>query len=1073
MQRYHRETVARTRRFVGRDDELDAAARSLEDGVSGTVCLAGPAGIGKTTLAEELMARAEAADRTVAWSRCWDDSNTPALWPWLQVLDALDPSRRHPLRSAPAGDDRFALFDSVAEWLRHRDDPITIVIDDVHWADIASVELLHFLSRDVNNPDLHLLATYREEGRPPAVENRLADIEREATVVHLRGFALAELRTLVDERGTRSDATVEMLHTRSEGNPFFALELARLVDQAGDADPESLPVTHGVRSVIERHLAGVSRPTRDALALAAFQGRLFDLRVIAVARQLDPLEITEMLLEAERAGLTRSNPDGSWQFEHALIAETLLADLGPHERSQGHLATADGLEKVHNSDIDEHVEAIANHLLHAGSLVPPGRLLDASVAAARHAGARLAWEDESHHLASAVHALRSMPDPDERLLVRALTERMGVEKRLRNLERAHDLGMEAAAVARRINDVEGLAEVAIAFPPDSEGIEIDDIFDPDQRPLREEALAALGPGDVAVRCRLEASLALSLYWETPTGNRAESHALSARRRDELTAAALATARDLGDPSILAHALNARIHATWGPEHRTRRPQLAEELIAVAIELGDHDLALRGRVWRVADLLERGELSAADREIDAFEREARRLRNRLHLWTVARWRANRAFMTGALDDADALAAHALELGAAVMDPEVAFHFYTTTLGPLQYLRSELADSIDYVRSAAESMPNVPAWRVGLATAAAESGDLGLARRELAAVVADDFALLPRDLNFLGSMMLMALAAHHTNDRDTAAKVHEILEPFAGRLAIHGTGYASYGAVDIALGQTAHTLGRPRAAVAHLRSAIEQLDPTGSPYAGIARVHLADVPGLDDEECSRLFGEAAAIFDAAGLTVRARDARAARDRHEGRLAVSLYESGGRWALRRGDGQNHDLGTLKGFAALRDLVTRPETERHALELAATIEGRPGAMIDPGGADPLLDDDARTAYAARLRTIKDELDEADRRGDAAASTALATEEAAIEAELAAATGLGGRTRRATTDADRARVNVTKHLKRAIARIGDVDPELGNHLAECVDTGMCARYRSAGTRIRWNSDGTGHVTPS
>ncbi|GJM38034.1 MAG: hypothetical protein DHS20C19_14010 [Acidimicrobiales bacterium] len=157
----------------------------------------------------------------------------------------------------------------------------------------------------------------------------------------------------------------------------------------------------------------------------------------------------------------------------------------------------------------------------------------------------------------------------------------------------------------------------------------------------------------------------------------------------------------------------------------------------------------------------------------------------------------------------------------------------------------------------------------------------------------------------------------------------------------------------------------------------------------------------------------------------------------------------------------------------MTRPETERHALELAATIEGRPGAMIDPGGADPLLDDDARTAYAARLRTIKDELDEADRRGDAAASTALATEEAAIEAELAAATGLGGRTRRATTDADRARVNVTKHLKRAIARIGDVDPELGNHLAECVDTGMCARYRSAGTRIRWNSDGTGHVTPS
>ncbi|MDW3219444.1 MAG: hypothetical protein R8F63_12610 [Acidimicrobiales bacterium] len=431
------------------------------------------------------------------------------------------------------------------------------------------------------------------------------------------------------------------------------------------------------------------------------------------------------------------------------------------------------------------------------------------------------------------------------------------------------------------------------------------------------------------------------------------------------------------------------------------------------------------------------------------------------------------MEGALDDAEALAAHALELGAAVMDPEVAFHFYTTTLGPLQYLRSELADSIDYVRSAAESMPNVPAWRVGLATAAAESGDLTLARRELAAVGADDFALLPRDLNFLGSMMLMALAAHHTDDHETAAKVHAILEPLAGRFAIHGTGYASYGTVDLALGQTAHTLGRPGAAETHFRAAIEQLDPTGSPYAGIARVHLAGVPGLDDSACSRLLGEAATIFDAAGLTVRAEEARAARERHENRLVVALHETDGGWALRRGDGPSQDLGTLKGFAALRELLTRPDTERHALDLAAAIEGRPGASVDPGGADPLLDDDARAAYAARLRTISDELDDADRRGDAAASAALTTEKAAIQAELAAATGLGGRSRRATTDADRARVNVTKHLKRAVARIGDVDPELGRHLDECVDTGMYARYRAAGSGIRWNTNGTTGVTPS
>lgn len=1059
--------MARTRRFVGRDDELGRAQQALVAGAAGTICLAGPAGIGKTTLAEELMSAAAEGGRSVAWSRCWDDSSTPALWPWLQVLDALDPSRGHPLRSTVTGDDRFALFDRVAEWLRDRGRaaPTTIVIDDMHWADAASVELLHFLSRDVNNTNLHLIATYREEGRPTAIENRLADIEREATVVRLDGFDLAALRSLVDEGGVRSDATIAMLHSRSEGNPFFALELARLVDQAGDVDPDTLPVTHGVRSVIDRHLTSISRPTRDALSLAAFQGRIFDLRVLAVARQLDPLEITEMLTEAERAGLTRTNPDGQWQFEHALIAETLLAELGPHERAQGHLATADGLEKVHNADVDEHIEAIANHLLQAGSLVPPARLLEVSMAAARHAGRNLAWEDESHHLASAIHALRSMAEPDDALLVRTLIERMEVEKRLRDLGRAHDLGIEAAAIARRTNDLTGLAEVAIAFPPDSEGIEIDDISDPDQRPLREEALAALDAGDIALRCRLEAALALSLYWETPTGNRAESHHLSAGRREELTASALATARELGDSAILAHALNARIHATWGPEHRDERPRLAEELISAAIELDDPELALRGRIWRVAELFERGEFAAVDREIDAFEREAQRIRSRLHLWTVARWRANRAFMAGDLDRAEALAADALDLGSRIMDPEVAFHFYTTTLGPLQYLRSELADSIDYVRSAAASMPNVPAWRVGLAAAAAESGDLDLARQELQAVAADDFALLPRDLNYLGTMMLMALATHHVGDAAAARQVHEVLAPLAGRLAIHGTGYASYGAIDIALGQTAATMGHPGEAADHFRAAIELLDPTGSPYAGIARVHLAALAGVDDHDAAALLGEAAAIFDRTGLTVRAAAARADQERHRSKLVVRLHRDGGRWTLARAGDVGHDLGTLKGFAALRELVSHPGTDLHALTLAAAIEGRPTDAVVVGAGDTLLDDEARRAYRDRLTAIATELDDADRRGDAAMSAALSEEADAIEAELTAATGFGGRATRVTTDADRARVNVTKHLKRAIGRIADVDAELGRHLTESIQTGMTAVYRPGPPPVRWLTD--------
>ncbi|MEO1058178.1 MAG: hypothetical protein AAFY28_14805, partial [Actinomycetota bacterium] len=655
-------------------------------------------------------------------------------------------------------------------------------------------------------------------------------------------------------------------------------------------------------------------------------------------------------------------------------------------------------------------------------------------------------------------------------LVDVLVQRVEVEKQRRRLDVAHDLGIEAAQLARRVDDPSVLGRVALAFPPDVEAIEIDDIYNPAQRPLREEALTAVerhdGPGDHhALRAELQSALALALYWETPTGDRAQSHELSAARRDELTAEAVETARRLDDDHALATALNARIYANWGPAMRAARPELAEELVEVAQRLGDPHLALSGRVWRVVELLETQRIDEADREIDAFEREATRIHSRLHLWTVARWRANRAFMAGDLDAAEALAAEALTLGMEIMPDEVAFHFFTTTLGPIQYLRGTLGDSFEYVRDTAAASPNVPAWRMGLATIAAQTGRTDIAQRELAALAADHFAMLPRDLNFVGTMVMCALVANNLGDADVAEAVYDHLAPYAGRLALHGTGYASYGAIDVALGQTSHAMHRVPAARQHYEVAIEACARIGSPYESIARFHLGELlADLDPAEAATQLETAQSDFSRRGLDVMAERAATSLAAIVDRTSVRLVEDADGWSLGRG-GDTVSLPTLKGFRALRALVGNPGNDIHALELAALIEGHADAAPVATGTSEVSDDEARRAYESRVLELQQRLDEADQHGDAERSAALSDELDQLLAALAEAAGFGGRAATMRTDADRARVNVTKHVKRAIERIAEVDPQLGEHLRAHVSTGMTCRYQPGpSTPIRWST---------
>ncbi|MFF7598970.1 helix-turn-helix transcriptional regulator [Streptomyces mirabilis] len=418
--------------FIGRDDELARLTGVLDRARAGTpraVVLSGDAGVGKTRVLTEAAAHATRTGMTVLTGHCVDlgDVGLPYL-PFTEILGVLGGDERfaaalaaHPaverLLGSGSGTDtdtgsRLRLFEGVAGLLADAADitPLLLVLEDLHWADQSSRDLLRFLlSRGVlQNPTpgspthhLALFASYRSDDlhRRHPLRPLLAELARLPSVdrLELRPMADAEVARLVRALRTDalSDTTVRRIVDRAEGNAFYAEEL--LAALPGDLDPAAPAMPSGLADLLLIRIEQLSDTAQQVLRTAAVAGRRVEHDLLRDAVQLPEEELESALREAVGRQLLVPGDDATYSFRHALTREAVYADLLPGERVRLHGAFAKLLAgRGHTA------ESAAERAHHSRESHDLADALTASLEAADHAQRVGAPAEELHHVEAAL-----------------------------------------------------------------------------------------------------------------------------------------------------------------------------------------------------------------------------------------------------------------------------------------------------------------------------------------------------------------------------------------------------------------------------------------------------------------------------------------------------------------------------------------------------------------------------------------------------------------------------------------------------------------------------------------------
>lgn len=842
--------------FVGRQHELsvlEAAWSRVRSGQCLLALVAGEPGIGKTRLTARFCA--SSVRGPVLYGRCDEEM----LVPYQPVAEAL----RHYVRFTPTATlrtqigplaapllkllpelaerlpelattsttpapsdepegERYLLFEAVRAALSEicAASPAVLVLDDLHWADKATLLLLRYIMRSQEPPRLLLLGTYRDtdvrSGHP--LTELIADLRRDGRLEVVRVDGLDETH-VADLVGVwMGDAAprdlTHAVYANSGGNPFFVVEImnhiaeAGLVAAAGALPVQQIGIPQSVREAIVRRLGRLSPTCNRVLSVGAVLGHEFELDVLQQVAGLDDAALLDAVEEGLAAGLL-AQPEqsiGTCNFTHALIREALYSELTAARRAHLHRQVGEALEQRYLAGRERYLAPLAYHLAQAADSSNASRAARYASLAAQRASEQLAHEEAVRFYELALRVLRLMDEPDEPARCELLLAIGRAQAQAGNGPAAGESFQTAAALARKQQRPDLLGEAALGFG----GVRlIAGFVDEPLIALLRAALDALGPEDSPLRARLVARLTAALY-----------HSVTHQELMALSAQAVDVARRLNDPPTLVFVL-LTVHL-----YRFRQRDLvgrlagSAELIALAEATGDKEAALRAHRARVIDLLEAGDAEALDSEMRAYEERAYELRQPLYIHLAVIGQAMRALLDGRFEEAERLARKALELGQDTSsETAIASLAFAVQLFGVRKEQGRLGELEGVVRQLVDQYPALPSWQVALAHIYSETGNVAAARGEFDRLAQGGFAGLPEDFNRPIALALLAETCASLGDATGAAQLYDLLLPLEGRCAVAAGMSACIGSASRHLGLLAATMRRWEDAERHLADALE--------------------------------------------------------------------------------------------------------------------------------------------------------------------------------------------------------------------------------------------------------------
>ncbi|WP_062989218.1 BTAD domain-containing putative transcriptional regulator [Nocardia anaemiae] len=798
--------------FVGRTRELDELRRAARAGGAPRVAaVIGEAGSGKSLLLQRFRAELAAGGWRVVTGRCPEEDGAPPAWAWVEALRELastvDPGRyaepleplladRHREFGTDAAVGRFLLHRAVGAYLDEsaRQQPLAVFLDDLHRGDSETVTLLGSVAKSAA---ILIVITYRPDEIGMPLEDALASLATATTArIRLRGLGFDDAAVLIRSvSGQDPDrATIEALTERTDGNPFYLTESARLLASEGALVATS-EVPEGVRDVLRRRFARLPEVSVSVLRLAAVIGRAFDIEVLIGAAEIDEDEVLDAVEAGVLAGLLEEPGPDHARFTHALVRDTLLGDLPRIRRRRWHLRIAESIERARPDDLS----ALAHHFGEALTVATARRAADYARAAGEQAERRFAHDVAAESYGRAVIALERITGAD------TTAERVAALSRMSRSHLAAGAGLPARDARDRAVSVADTPELLV------EALTAWDTPTPwlnraygsvDQRAVAaiEEALRTPGLTTQA-RCRLLVALVREIGGE-----------LHERAR-EAAEEAEALARGLSDPGLLGLALQARTSVYDTSIPLADRERLATELIRLG---EDNDLpafALIGRNAAFQVAAARGDIDRANAELAAATLLADRYQWRQAQAANTMGRAMMAHLTGNLEAAEQhyQQAHEFFTRHKVFDSDgnllIALFTIRLTQGQIGEFAPLLTEMFDQLGTSGNDLVVDP-----LALALLATGDRRGAR-------AATQARRPLRTDFFRSLFLtvrgMAVAA--LEQRAEAAQVYQQLRTYTGQIAGADTGAHAAGPVDTVLGDLAAMLGKPDQAAEHYTTA----------------------------------------------------------------------------------------------------------------------------------------------------------------------------------------------------------------------------------------------------------------